>query len=186
VAARVITAIFATLALAIFAASANAQQATSSDAEYIANIKKGAPPEVVDQATIIKLASGHQEQTVRAGTNQFTCMVDPTNVPMCMDEAATEWVHAWMGHTNPPDKVGFIYMLRGDSGASNTDPYATEKKSDNHWIETGPHVMIVGPAVKQMQGYPRNPDPDVKAPYVMWAGTPYEHLMLPTTTAQSH
>jgi hypothetical protein len=77
-------------------------------------------------------------------------------------------------------------MLRGDSGASNTDPYATEKKSDNHWIETGPHVMIVGPAVKQMQGYPRNPDPDVKAPYVMWAGTPYEHLMLPTTTAQLH
>jgi hypothetical protein len=62
------------------------------------------------------------------------------------------------GPSNPADKVGFIYMLRGDSGASNTDPYATEKKPDNHWIETGPHVMIVGPAVKQMQGYPRNPE----------------------------
>jgi hypothetical protein len=27
--------------------------------------------------------------------------------------------------------------------------------------------------------YPRNPLPDTKAPYVMWAGTPYEHLMIP-------
>jgi hypothetical protein len=33
--------------------------------------------------------------------------------------------------------------------------------------------MIVGPALKQMQGYPRNPDPDVKAPYVKWAETPF-------------
>ena len=28
-------------------------------------------------------------------------------------------------------------------------------------------------------GYPENPMPDTSQPYVMWAGTPYAHLMLP-------
>jgi len=28
--------------------------------------------------------------------------------------------------------------------------------------------------------YPKQADsPDTKSPYVMWAGTPYEHLMIP-------
>lgn len=32
-----------------------------------------------------------------------------------------------------------------------------------------------------MQGYPRTPKvADTTVPYVMWPGTPYEHLMLPT------
>jgi hypothetical protein len=39
--------------------------------------------------------------------------------------------------------------------------------------------MIVGPTVKTMAGYPKDPDPDPKKPYVMRAGTQYEHLMLP-------
>jgi hypothetical protein len=29
-----------------------------------------------------------------------------------------------MNHKEPPNKVGLMYMLRGDGGASNTDPYA--------------------------------------------------------------
>ena len=38
--------------------------------------------------------------------------------------------------------------------------------------------MVVG-AKGMMEGYPRNPKPDTSEPYVMWAGAPYEHLMLP-------
>jgi hypothetical protein len=38
--------------------------------------------------------------------------------------------------------------------------------------------MIVG-AKGMMEGYPRAAKPDTKQPYVMWANTPYEHLMLP-------
>jgi hypothetical protein len=75
---------------------------------------------------------------------------------------------------------GFIYMLNGDNGASNTDPYATEETADNNWIKTGSHVMIVGAEAKSMmQGYPRDAKPDPTKPYMMWPGTPYEHLMLP-------
>lgn len=78
-----------------------------------------------------------------------------------------------------PDRTGFIYMLSGDKGVSNTDPWAVGKTADNHWIETGSHVMIVGPTVKTMVGYSRAADPDPTKPYVMWPGSPYEHLMLP-------
>ena len=36
-----------------------------------------------------------------------------------------------------PQKLGFIYMLNGDNGTSNTDPFATEETRDNNWIKTG-------------------------------------------------
>jgi hypothetical protein len=27
--------------------------------------------------------------------------------------------------------------------------------------------------------YPKDADPDTSVPYVMWPGTPYQHLMIP-------
>jgi hypothetical protein len=38
--------------------------------------------------------------------------------------------------------------------------------------------MIVN-ATAMMSGYPAKAQPDTKAPYVMWPGTPYAHLMIP-------
>jgi hypothetical protein len=100
-------------------------------------------------------------------------------VPMCLDPNAMEWAHAWQSHGPATDKTGFIYMLAGDTGASNTDPYATAKTDDNHWIETGSHVMVVGAAARTMAGYQTTADPDPTKPYVMWPGSPYEHLIIP-------
>jgi hypothetical protein len=39
----------------------------------------------------------------------------------------------------PANKVGFMYMLRGDNGASNIDRYATKEESGNNWIKIGAH-----------------------------------------------
>ena len=79
--------------------------------------------------------------------------------------------------------MGFIYMLAGDTGTTNHDPY--QRESHQHWVQTGPHVMIVGPMVREMGGYPRNVDvSDASQPYVMFPGTPYEHLMLPVSTSK--
>jgi hypothetical protein len=145
--------------------------------EYIARVSTAAPPQVVQNATIVKM-DGHEMQTLRKGTNDFTCMI-ANNVPMCADKNAMEWAHAWQSHGAAPTSTGFIYMLAGDTGASNTDPYAKGKTDDNHWVQTGSHVMVVGAAAKQMEGYPRTSDPDPTKPYVMWPGSPYEHLMIP-------
>ena len=153
------------------------QPIEATDAEYTARAMTAAPPEIANDATILRMVNGAM-QTLRKGTNEETCMV--TNAgPMCMGPIAMEWAHAWQNHTPPPYKLGFIYMLNGDAGMSNTDPWATKPAPGNHWIKTGPHVMMVGLAVKKMTGFPRRSDPDPTKPYVMWSGTPYEHVMLP-------
>jgi hypothetical protein len=163
--------------LALGGASDAQQPAPATDAEYTAKVMTAAPPLICQSATIVRTVNG-VAQTLKKGTNDFTCM-ENNGTPMCMDPNAVEWAQARQTHAPPPDKVGFIYMLSGDTGGSNTDPWATKPEPDNHWIKTGPHVMIVGPAVKAMPGYPRTADADPTKPYVMFAGTPYEHLMLP-------
>jgi hypothetical protein len=96
-----------------------------------------------------------------------------------MDANAVKWVMAMVGHKPPPaNTVGMMYMLEGGTDASNTDPYATAPTADNDWVKTGPHVMVVGSA-DLLKGHASGAKPDTKSPYVMWAGTPYAHLMVP-------
>ena len=99
---------------------------------------------------------------------------------MCFDANAGKWVDAWAHHKTPPDGTpGVMYMLEGGTDFSNTDPYATKPAANNHWIKTGPHVMIVGADASFYDNYPKSADPDTSAPYIMWPGTPYQHLMAP-------
>jgi hypothetical protein len=177
-------AVGAVVAVIGVAGTGNAQQQRPmSDQEMIASAMQAAPRPVAEAATVVAMGADGAMRTLRPGTNGWTCMADnpisPGTDPMCLDANAMEWAHAWLGRKPPPDKVGFVFMLAGGSDASNTDPYATGPAPGNNWIETGPHVMIVGPAARTMQGYSREPTPDTARPYVMWAGTPYEHLMIP-------
>jgi len=155
-----------------------------TDKELIASAEKAAPASIAKAATIIAMNADSTMRTLRPGTNGWTCMPDnpgtPGPDPMCMDANAMEWAKAWMGHQPPPaGKVGFMYMLAGGTDASNTDPYATAPSATNHWVKTGPHVMIVGGDQSFYDSYPKSADPDTSVPYVMWAGTPYQHLMAP-------
>ena len=158
--------------------------APQSDAQIIASAEKAAPASVAKHAAIVAMGADGTMRTIRPGTNGYTCMADspetPGPDPMCMDANAMEWAHAWMSKTTPPaGKVGFMYMLEGGTDASNTDPHAKAPSADNHWIKTGPHVMVVGADPSFYDQYPTGADPDTTQPYVMWAGTPYQHLMAP-------
>jgi hypothetical protein len=158
---------------------ASAQHAMMSDTELMAKLKDAAPANVIEHATVMNMGADGKMKVIQQGNNGWTCM-DPGGAPMCADQAAMEWVQAWQSKGPGPQKLGFIYMLNGDNGASNTDPYATKETPDNNWIKTGSHVMIVGAEAKNMaQAYPRDAKPDPTKPYVMWPGSPYEHLMLP-------
>ena len=98
---------------------------------------------------------------------------------MCFDAGGLQWAQAWLAHEQPPEgMVGMAYMLQGGSDASNTDPHAMEP-AGAEWVDTGPHIMMFN--VGDMIGnYPAQGDsPETHSPYVMWAGTPYEHLMIP-------
>jgi hypothetical protein len=156
----------------------------ASDAQLIKNAMSAAPKAVAKDATIMAMDDKMQMQTLRKGKNNFTCMPDnpktPGNDPMCLDEGGMQWAKAWMGKTPPSAGViGFGYMLRGGSDASNTDPHAEAPAAGAKWVDTGPHVMMlnVGDAAKT---YPRQGEnPNTREPYVMWPGTPWEHLMIP-------
>ena len=96
---------------------------------------------------------------------------------MLMDNAWMEWADAWSNKKEfAADKLGISYMLAGDEGASNIDPYAEGPTDDNEWIVEGPHLMIIAPP-ELLESFPT--DPDSGGPYVMWKGTPYAHLMVP-------
>lgn len=155
-----------------------------TDEELITNAMSAAPEAVAGDATIIALDEKGHARTLREGANNFTCLPDnpasPGNDPMCLDANGMEWANAWLSKKTPPaGKVGFAYMLQGGSDASNADPHASEPAEGATWITTGPHVMIFN-AGEMAQGYPiEKENPDTQQPYVMWPGTPYEHLMIP-------
>lgn len=155
-----------------------------TDEAMIASAMAAAPVKVGAGATVVAMGADGKMRTLREGGNGFTCMPDnpatPGPDPMCMDAAAMAWAHAWINHEMPPKgKIGFMYMLKGGTDASNTDPYATQPTTSNNWLQTGPHVMIVGADDAFYDMYPKGADPDTSAPYIMWSGTPYQHLMAP-------
>jgi len=155
------------------------KKAEMSDAEYIAKALTAGPPAVAKGAAVARVDKDGNMQTLREGKNGFTCMIMLGNV-MCADANSMAFFGAAMKKETPPDKLGLTYMLRGDQGASNTDPAATHKTADNHWVVTGPHIMIVGAGAKDL-GLPDSADADPTKPYLMWPGTPYAHAMIPVS-----
>ena len=172
------------IAVSLFAVVtvAEAQKGQMSDSQYMAQALSAAPKAVAAGAAIVRMEKDGSMRTLRPGKNGFTCMVVGTD-KMCNDANSMEFLQAMMKNQPPPDKAGISYMLMGDEGASNTDPSATGKTADNHWIVTGPHIMLFGPPSKAL-GYTEAKDPDPKQPYMMWAGTPYEHAMIPVASAK--
>lgn len=91
------------------------------------------------------------------------------------------WADAWMNKKPfQAQAMGISYMLAGDEGASNIDPYAKGETSDNQWVKEGPHLMIITPDKALLDSLPT--DPHSGGPYVMWKGTPYVHIMIPVAT----
>jgi hypothetical protein len=163
------------------ATSATTESKTSGDP--VASAESAGPASIAHDASIMTVDAKGAMTQMRKGTNGWTCIPDapdtPGPDPMCFDANAAKWVDAWAHHTAPPaGTVGVMYMLEGGTDASNTDPYATKPTAENAWISTGPHIMIVG-SKEILAGYPTGTKPNTSAPYVMWAGTPYAHLMVP-------
>lgn len=158
------------------AAKPAAKKAGLSDAAYTAQALSAAPKGVAKDAGVMRMSADGMK-TLRESKNGFTCMIVMGD-KMCADENSMAFFQAMMKKQDPPDKLGMAYMLRGDNGASNSDPTADKKTADNHWVVTGPHIMIVGPGVKSM-GLSDAADPDPNKPYLMWANTPYAHAMIP-------
>ena len=155
-----------------------------SDADYARQALAAGPEVIANGAAVVRPEHDGTMRTLRDGTNGFTCLIMGTD-RMCADKNSMQFIHAMMNNVPPPNQLGVVYMLGGDTGpsgeaggASNVDPSATGKTPSNHWVNTGPHIMLFGPPSKTL-GYTEAADPDPTKPYMMWANTPYEHAMVP-------
>jgi len=177
--------LFSTLAVLIGAGTALAfptDEVPTSEPAYLAKVKTAAPEQIVAKASIVMMQDG-KSRSLQTGTNGFTCQISEDGTPLCADENGMAWMNAVASKSDPPNGIGFIYVLAGDTGTGDNDPDRRAAHLD--WVQTGPHLMIVGPNAREMLCHPINVDvPDPTQPYVMFAGTPYEHLMLPLTAAE--
>jgi hypothetical protein len=152
-------------------------------AQKLAFAMSAAPAEIGRHATVMDMTDMSKPKQLRAGTNGWICyamILGTNNEAMCLDKQWQNWAAAWMNKTEPKiEGTGIAYMLRGDNGASNTDPYAMGPTADNQWVKSPPHIMVLYSDPKMLDAYPT--DPKSGGPWVMWKGTPYAHVMVPVS-----
>ena len=148
-----------------------------------------APAFIGDNAAII----GAGGKVLREGSNGWTCQSgNPRPYPekgwknsheamaACHDDEGMKWMMAYMQGVKPMlERDTYMWMLNGDMGEDNTKAgvFNQEDSTPGEWIESGPHLMLM----------PKDPATIGKfstdfmsgAPYVMFAGTDYAHLMIP-------
>ena len=169
----------AVFALMVVPAVALAQQNDSQE-KMIRNALSAAPEDVAENATVMTMDG----TVLRPGTNEFTCFPDdpdvPNNSPMCVDANWLAILDAYLNKRDPDfSGVGISYMLQSDMPTSNVDPFATGPTEDNQWIPVGrPHIMVAVSDLSMLEGL--STDPDNGGAWVMWPGTPYAHIMIPT------
>lgn len=164
---------------AVSAEMAKAKVKKMSNAELIRSAVSAAPRDIGDHAAVIAPGANGKMAEIRAGSNGWTCLADEPDTPgldpMCLDKQSMQWLQSLMAHAPKPANTapGIVYMLQGGSDISATDPFAT--KTD-HFIESPPHYMIMWPYEAKATGF--SSAPKKTGTWIMWAGTPYAHLMI--------
>jgi hypothetical protein len=170
------------VALAILAGFTLGTASAADDKDaLIKDALSAASPEIAKTAMVMDW----DNSMLKNGAGSYTCMPTPPDIrarggrePMCVDKVWQAWGDAWMN--KKPFKangVGIAFMLAGDTGASNTDPYAQAGTPTNQWVVEGPHLMVIVPDTAQLEAL--STDPHNGGTYVMWKGTPYAHIMVP-------
>jgi hypothetical protein len=164
------TAMFVTTAMSVATAD-------ESKAAKIARAMRAAPTAISKNATIVDVDG----TVLRSGSNGWHCLpgsAPGNNHPVCNDEVWMRLMKALDSKADfKADRMGVSYMLQGDAPVNNADPFDTRRDAGEVWIEEGPHLMILMPDPKTLEGI--SDDPNNDGPYVMWKGTPYAHIMVP-------
>lgn len=152
----------------------------------IRNAMSAAPAAIAANATILEwpATAGMQMTTLRSGNNGWTCLPDnpgtPGNDPMCLDRQWMAWLDGYLNRRAPViTGTGIAYMLQGGSDASNTDPLATAPAAGSTWMSVPAHIMVVSPQRWDSTVFATEPGVEGTAPWIMFANTPWEHLMVP-------
>jgi hypothetical protein len=184
-----LVAVTGTLALGPAWSAPVASQDDADAAAKIENAMSAAPSSISANATILDNALDDAGAFVvlREGSNDWSCFPDfpasPGNDPQCLDQTWLDWQYAYFAGEEPNVTVpGLAYMLQGGSDPSNTDPLATEPAAGEEWVSSPPHVMLL--LLEDLDQSVFSTDHASGEPYVMWAGTPYEHIMMPVAEGE--
>ena len=157
-------------------------------AEWEINAYTSAAPAFIGKHATVIGASG---KVLREGTNGWRCepfMPMPKDgfkhphetAAACSDKNAVAWANAYKSNNKPElEGDGWIWMIHGDLGVDNFKPYTDGQKDagHKHFIESGAHMMMMPKDPSSLDG--QTTDYTTGAPYVMFKGTPYVHLMIP-------
>ncbi len=156
---------------------AHAQESETKQAK-INRALSTAPPNIAKAAKVVDMDDKGTLTVLRDGKNAFTCIAGHPGVvgddPVCADPAGLQWIRDWAAHKPKPTNTqpGIIYMLAGATDWSATDPWATSG-TPQKWA---PGWLIAWPFDPTATGL--SDKPNSNGPWIMWAGTPYAHLML--------
>lgn len=170
------------LLLTFLAAAAVPLLAQGTDKEaLITSALAAAPPDIAKGAAVIAPGPDGTMVQIRPGTNGFTCLPDQPETPgkdaMCLDPQAMIWAQSWMAHDPVPKNTapGIAYMLSGGSDISANDPWAKIVPGQT-FVESPPHWMVMWAFDAKATGL--NTTPQKSGTWIMFAGTPYAHLMI--------
>ena len=149
------------------------------------NAMSAGPEAIAVGATIMDwpTESGSPPTVLRAGTNGWVCYpaspAVPVNDPKCLDQVARLWSQGVeTGEASTLSTMGVGYMLAGGGTASVSDPSSREPSEGGEWrVEPGHATLHFPPGALDAAGLPESPD--VGGPWVMWASTPWAHVMVP-------
>lgn len=171
------------LVAAVLLLTANLALAQDSESKEtkIARALSAAPATIAAHAKVVDMDAKGNMTELRAGDNGFTCVAGHLGVvgdpPACMDAAAMQWLKDWMDHKPKPTNTqpGVMYQLAGATDWSATDPWATSG-TPHTWA---PGWVLLWPFDPKAAGL--SDQPKETGTWVMWAGTPYAHLMIMQT-----
>ena len=168
------------LPVALHAQAAAPGKTKETEAEFIKAAQAGAAEAISGRATIARMEPKGKMVIVRQGSNGFTCSLfpDESHAPICADQKAWRWFVAAMSEQpKPPAAGGVAYMAKG--GLHYEKPngqIVMHPASDTKSVKEPPHWMLLTPFDSASTGIPTHPN--AGGTYIMFAGTPYAHLMI--------
>jgi hypothetical protein len=166
---------------ALHAQSRPAGQSNATETEFTKAAEEGAPDWISAQAAVARMEPSGATTIVRPGTNGFTCtlMADETHTPTCANAQGFKWLVAATARkpAPPAGAGGVVYMAKGSTHYETAEgeivmaPSAKTKS-----VREPPHWMLLAPLDPAATGIPSRPN--AGGAYIMFAGTPYAHLMV--------
>ena len=165
-----------------------------SHAQVVQAASAGGPAFITQAAEIAWIDSAGAVHSMRPGTNGFTCVIvvpDPFGGPICGDQNAAAWLLAMLRHEPRPPAMtapGIAYMAGGGThyedaqGTVLMEHDQSPHAAGSHRLREQPHWMLLWPYDPAATGLPTRENG--AGTYIMFAGTPWAHLMVYQDPAQ--